>query len=386
MKTLLTFPSTSLKKNTTPAWDVNYTISINIKDLPRELNDWREINPRWVKNNIVYKAIKNSLNEDPTGFYNRDRWLSIIADTVTYNTDTKTVGVIFTDHDKHGLLDWGHTFEAIQDYLDEVTETEDDSINIYIKVQIMIWVPSIDITADIVESLNTSAQVKPESIINLREWFDIIKTSLERESYSDRIHYSEYERDQDGKVKDISITDIVSYLICFNISKYTDETQPVKAYSWGRSIFKEFESTSDALNWLTPLLKDILELYDLIYINYPNLYEGNFGNLTWVKSLSNWRNIILPFIWLESNYVIPKGFIYPILAAFRNLVIFDDNNNAKRLIKPTEMFGLLWPKLIKIVWTKALEHKNPNKLGKDKDVWTKCYDEVEKYLLKNRIY
>jgi len=175
------------------------------------------------------------------------------------------------------------TFEAIQDYLDEVTETEDDSINIYIKVQIMIWVPSIDITADIVESLNTSAQVKPESIINLREWFDIIKTSLERESYSDRIHYSEYERDQDGKVKDISITDIVSYLICFNISKYTDETQPVKAYSWGRSIFKEFESTSDALNWLTPLLKDILELYDLIYINYPNLYEGNFGNLTWVK-------------------------------------------------------------------------------------------------------
>lgn len=70
------------------------------------------------------------------------------------------------------------------------------------------------------------------------------------------------------------------------------------------------------------MLPTILELRDVIYKQLPEAYNsqgGKFGLLTGIGSTKK-PLVELAFIGEKSNYRIPSGFIYPLLASFRNLI------------------------------------------------------------------
>lgn len=90
-----------------------YTAICDVKDIPEELLEWMETNPR--KQNIrggVAKKIKESLIKGDD-FHLLNRGILLSAYDVTYNNYDNKMKVIFTEPDVHGNVDGGHTLRVL---------------------------------------------------------------------------------------------------------------------------------------------------------------------------------------------------------------------------------------------------------------------------------
>ena len=253
-----------------------------------------------------------------------------------------------------------------------------------------------EMIVEIVAARNTSAQVKDESLLNLKDIFDPVKKIIDRENFKDRIAYNENETDNEGNKKDISIKDILSYIKCFDIDSFSESSHPISAYSGKATFIKELATddqgvASKKLSSFVPLLPKILELYDTIYLDLPEAYNktgGKFGALQGVskKELKDGRvkAIKLPFIEKDSEYQIPAAFIYPILASFRVLVR-KGKNGGEWLEDPMAVWNKTKEILARELCDQAKEFRNPTKLGKNITTWNVCYKTVELYAYKNRL-
>ena len=363
-----------------------YSTILPIDQLP-DLDDWMKINPRGQNlNTALSKKVSESLFEQPLLFVLKNRGLTLMAQNVRYDNRSEVLSFELDDEESHGLLDGGHTYRIIKEYLKDYG---DDIFNMpMIRLEI---IESDDIVdeerVDIVKARNSSTQVKDDSIANLNNYFDKIKEEVGGEEYADHISYKENDLGEDMTKKPIAISEILSYLKCFD-QQFGRGDQPIIAYSGKGSILKKFANDlpgeREKTECLIPLLKDILKLHDKIYLRLPDWYNsdgGKFGRLTGVivaeskaESARKRKKTELQFIGEESGYRIPAGYIYPLLAAFRaNL---KDDGTVGWKVPPEELLEAVGPKLASFIGERALALKNPNQLGKDKSVWQLCYQEV----------
>lgn len=397
--TLITFPIYSLRKIASP-YDENgittYNVVVDVKSLPDKLEEWRELNPRHadIKSGVA-KQIASTLIDDPNSFFFRNRGLTLLAEKVIFDNKKNELSLVLSNRQVHGLLDGNHTFEVIRNHINSLSEDQISEYMAYIKVEIIEGVKDLEEAVNIVYSRNTSTQVKEQSKEELKKTFKEIHEVFEGKKYENRIAYREIEFAEDGSKKDIDIKEILSYLMCFDKEAYSDEEHPIRAYSNKSSLvewYSENKKSGRILKYV-PLLPKILELRDVIYVELPKAYnqiiKGKFGGLTGVVDTSSkkkMKSVILPFTGEESKYRIPSGFIYPVLAAMRNLIECSDNechwivDDPKEFFKENEVKGTLASR----VCEQAKELRNPNKLGKDKATWGLCYDYVEKTVLKRK--
>ena len=134
-----------------------------------------------------------------------------------------------------------------------------------------------------------------------------------------------------------------------------------------------------------PLLPKILELRDHIYATLPEAHNGNggkFGKLTDVGERK--KPETLTFSGESTKYKIPSGFIYPILAAFRATVACE-NGKCSWKVDPIKFYDSIKGELAERVVEQAIEFRNPNKMGKDKATWGRCYDLVRLSVLERNL-
>ena len=156
-------------------------------NLPRDLWDWRSVNPREVNNrSAVYRAIIQTLREEPARFHERNRGLTIVAKDLSYDEKRKEVVLQIDDPKVHGVVDSAHTLDAVIRSQDDLPEGSSSKAYVFIKV-----VVGVDDTqiAEIAGGLNTSQQVDLTSLENLRKHFADLKKSLSHERYADQIAY-----------------------------------------------------------------------------------------------------------------------------------------------------------------------------------------------------
>lgn len=393
--TLIKFPVVSFRKVSSP-YDDNgtktYIVVVNVKDLPVSLDDWREINIRHANlNSGVAKKIEKTLKDCPNSFFFRNRGITIISEKASFDNKNNIVEIEMVDRQKNGLLDGGHTFKTIMKFIDGLSEEKKSDINAYVKIEILEGFEENDDIVGIVDARNTSTPVKDQSLQELRKQFEEIKKVLNGKDYAEQIAYKEYELLEDGSRKILDIKDILSYLICFDSEKFNKEQHPTKAYSTKAEVVKHCtgENHERILKYI-PLLPKILELRDVIYLGLPDAYNstgGKFGALTGVTEIGSKKRmkpILMPFTEKRSTYRIPSGFIYPILAAFRNLV---EINNGKCTWKsdPIKLFEDLKIDLAKRIVGAAKDAKNPNMLGKNPASWQSCYDLVRMEVLERNM-
>lgn len=393
VSTSVSFPVISFKKIESPYEDIggkDYMMVLNIKDLPKILEEWREVNVRDSKlTSGVAKKIKDTLIDDAESFFFKNRGITLIVDKIKYDNKTNMAEILMSNKKINGLLDGGHTFSVIREFLDSLPEEELKEFSAYVKVEVLEGINDPVVAVGIVEARNTSTQVKEQSIQELLNKYEEIKKVLADKDFTDRIAYKEYELLEDGTEKDIDIKEILSYLICFDVEKFGDEEHPIIAYSTKASVLLHFKNDYERLKKYISLLPKILELKDKIYLGLPEAYNdsgGKFGNLTGVIAVDNRRmnNVDLPFTGKESLYRIPKGFIYPVLAAFRSLVEYK-KDTCEWKTDPIKLFNELNSQLSVRVCDQAKELRNPNKLGKDKATWGRCYDLVKLEVLKKKL-
>jgi hypothetical protein len=380
-----TFPVVSFRNLETPFRKQGYRdyySVVNVKALPN-LTKWRRINVRDPKlTGAVPEAIREGLR-DPEMFLFMNRGIVLVVDSLSFDSKNSVVTVEMKDRNLHGLLDGGHTYNIA---LDEVNNLE---FSQYVKVEILEGFSMENIT-QVVDARNTSTQVADESLMNLARDFDPLKNALAKAGYYPRIAWKEYEIDENGNPKPIDVRDIIAILTAFDRENFNDNNHPINAYRSKAACLKHFKEHMPAYKKIYPLAQEILALYDQIQEKLPELYNevrgqtgdvsgGKFGKLTGVSTYKGKRMADLHFLGTKSRYGVPAGFIYPILGAFRALLVEKGGKYVwAKGLKPAELLcSELGRRLADTIGNFALDAKNPSKTGKSPLVWQACYQCVQ---------
>lgn len=379
----ITFPVVSFRHLETPFQRQgcrNYFAIVDTNELP-DLSDWRKINIRDPKlTGSVPRAIRESFRDKPDMFVFMNRGLVLAVDKVAFDNKSNSVTIRLTDPRLHGLLDGGHTYNIV------VEETANISEPQHIRVEFLEGFKHDGIT-EIVDARNTSNQVRDESLMNLAGEFEALKGALSGARYFDQIAFKEYEVDAEGNPRPIDVREVVAILTAFDRQHFNDSVHPVIAYSSKAACLKHLREHPKSYRKIYPLAKEILALYDHVRDNLPALYNkargqtgdvsgGKFGKLTGVTYRDTGRTAEhLYYIGKDSKYSVPDGFTYPILGAFRALLVEQQGRYVwgKGLTPLTLLKGELGLMLADTVGKFALEAQNPSKTGKSALVWQACY-------------
>ncbi len=363
----------------------NYYAVLNTRDLPN-FTGWRKINVRDPKlKGAVPHAIRMSYREKPDMFIFMNRGIVISVSSVVFDNKSSRITIELKDPDLHGLLDGGHTYNII------LEEREDQSVDQYVKVEILEGLSHEDIT-QIVDARNTSNQVRDESLMNLSGEFEKLKKALEGAPYFESIAFKEYELDKNGDPKPIDVREIIAILTAFDRDNFDDKVHPINTYRSKAACLKHFKEHPESYKRIYPLAKEILELYDHIQEKLPELYNqvrgqtgdvsgGKFGKMTGVtfhKTFPKTHNYLF-FLDKRTKYGVPDGFTYPILGGFRALLEERSGRYVwgKSLHPVVLLNGELGLKLADTIGNFALEAQNPSKTGKSPLVWQACYQSVQ---------
>lgn len=234
--------------------------------------------------------------------------------------------------------------------------------------------------------LNTSVQVKQMSLDDLGRKFDWIKDELRGEPYLDQIAFRE---NQQGEM---DARDLVALLTCFSIDRFPNDgdNHPVEAYSSKAKVLGWFEKEPKQYERLRPLLKDILVLHDTIRHDSRDHWlaaGGHFGKLAFVESKKRgeWN---FPFTGSTAKYRLTDGALYPLLASFRWMVD-NDRNGSIQWRGGFPSVCALWDtaaeELLRTVNQASVElGRNPNAIGKSKNLWANLHRVVAMRDLMNR--
>ncbi len=356
-----------------------YTAICDVKEIPEELLDWMETNPR--KQNVrsgVAKKIKASLLEGKD-FHMLNRGILLSAQDVTYNNYDNKMRLIFSDPEHHGNVDGGHTLRIILENRDDLEAGQQ-----YVKLEILVGVDAI--FEDLAAARNTSTQVQDKSIANLRDYFDLIKDVIKNEAFKDRVYFME---NDDG---DIDVGDILAILNLFNIDAYREmESFPVSSFSSRKKCIDNYinlfeEMQDDPKNpyvKMKPVMIDFFKLYDHLESKMFDYYReknpsGKYGAVSGVITPKDAkRQLKTKFYCNNMSHGSPNGFIFPILGSLRALL--EEKDGAYNWsCDPFAMLDKIGPELVCTTVDRSRTlGNNPAQVGKDSGNWQTLYMRVK---------
>jgi hypothetical protein len=359
----------------------------------------------------VAKDIHATLMDKPEDFVFANRGLTIIASSVKYDTKTHWCEMIITNPDTQGVAD-GATTDAVigqvqtelaREILDKKDATFVDLVEALSKgtvkeedlpatlrearvgLQVFERLDDHDRVATLAQGRNTSRQVKGWSMANFRGEFDWLSDILEdpKGEFKGKVGYEE------NSPEYIKVLDVIAVLTLFH-PEFNEEDQeglkaPVIAYASKGRIDKRLEDKELRKGYikLRALVPDILKLWEYVIAHFEEQYEAAFGKSARLGSregvvATHDNPIELPLTGLTSNFQLPAGYIFPLLAAFRSLIIFGQGNtNAKWAAEPFQFFDKHGYKLIKELMAQVKEAGgNPNQTGKKRLAYTALYDKA----------
>jgi hypothetical protein len=352
-----------------------------VADLPSELWEWREVNPREVnRRSSVYRAIVETLRDQPERFQERNRGITLVADDLTFDDKRKEAVLRLSDVKQNGVVDGAHTLDAI---LETQKNPPEDGWPAYVFIKAIVGVDSSQI-AEIAGGLNTSQQVDLKSLENLREHFSTLQKVLREEPYADDIAYKMNED------KPIDVREILYYLAVFDCSVYDEKRHPVSLFGRKEGIVRRFAEQAsdpkagDSFNILISRAPEILRLRDEIEKRALALPVGRYkaGKGKRVRSESN-RTNQLPFIGETVNGKIPLGWMMPMLAGFRANVTWNKPKGSFGWIMPIdELLDSCTDRLVLgIQEVHEQENSRPEYVGRNAISWRMSYNTVAQAIL-----
>jgi hypothetical protein len=371
-------------------------VYIPVSEFKRELLP-DDINPRSHEEPTgrIPDAIEKSLITNPTEFHLLNRGELILAQSCKYDNHNQMLEVTIASTDEGGLADGGTTDRvmaraerAASRKKSEFTEEQvGDSLRAaFVHLEV--------ISGDVREKLvrlagarNTSNQVKEFALENLGGAFDWLKSLIEASSLKGRVRYRENDPEE------VDIRTVLALLTMFHCN-WNDGKDPLVAYTSKGSILKYFRDPEwvDGYRDLAPVAVQILELYDFIHYEFAEQYQvynretndsgSKFGRRREVVYKGG-KPFKLPLSGSETKYLVPDGWLYPVLAAFRMLLKQAKGKPSKWVTDPFDYFKSHGAELVGIVveQSQALGY-NPQAAGKSRPLWSNLRKTVELERLK----
>ena len=235
---------------------------------------------------------------------------------------------------------------------------------------------------------NTSTQVKEFALENLGGGFDWLKKLIEASPLKGRIRYRE------NDPEDVDIRTALALLTMFHRNWNISGKDPLIAYTSKGGILNYYRDNEwvEGYRLLSPVVVEILDLYDFIHGNFAEQYEkynretnnsgSKFGRRREV-TYKGGTTFKLPMTGLETKYLIPDGWLYPVLASLRMLLDQPTGQPAKWVTDPYDYFKAHGSELVGIVveQSQALGY-NPQAVGKSRPLWSNLRKTVELERLK----
>ena len=242
-----------------------------------------------------------------------------------------------TEAELFGLLDGGHTNEIVNNYRKDLVTSENGDAEgqlsrRYVNVQVLVpatLMPATDVSEEmgvllraISRARNNNVQVKRRDLENLAHAFDPIKSAIAAEPYADDIRWREGD---EGKTIDGQALLILLMMFHKEFASYDDD--PVAAYGQKGLCLEVYiaqrEKSREYTQALVDQLPTLLKLFDTIEREFPDAYNeagGKFGKFSNVKKPKNGKTQLGS----ETPWKYTTAWIYPIYAAFRQLLEYDD--------------------------------------------------------------
>lgn len=378
------FPTKQFRSIPSPAGSSRFGLFFTpVGTLPRELWDWRDVNPREVnRRSSVYKAIIKTLNEEPERFHERNRGITIVAREISFDDKRQEVIIHADDTKSHGVVDGAHTLDAV---LETQKQPPEDGWPAFVFIKALAGIDS-DQIAEIAGGLNTSQQVDLKSLENLREHFANLQRVLLGQPYADKIAYKMNED------KPIDVREILYYLAVFDCGDdgYDEKRHPVALFGRKEGIVRKFADeaanpkSSDSFKILISRAPEILKLRDLMEKKALERNVGRYkvGRNSRVRSESNRENELL-YLNESVNGKIPLGWIMPMLAGFRANVEWNKPKGSFSWTVPIEelLEVCIDRLLLGIKEVHEQENSRPEYVGRNAIAWRMSYSTVSTAIL-----
>jgi hypothetical protein len=360
-----------------------------------------DVNPRSHENlsGRVPEAIDKSLRETPEWFHLLNRGLLVLAQQAWYDNKTHLFHVIIESPQEGGLADGATTDRVLRDAKQAVSAADFDTLaeteipdflrDAFVHVEV--------ISGEIGEMLvpltgarNTSNQVKEFSLENLGGGFEWLKEEIEAYVFGGRVLYKQHDP------QPVDVRTVLALITMFHHKWDEIKKEPVVAYTSKGSILDYYrdEAWRPGYEFLRPVVVDILRLYEYIHIEFQTQYDSykatlgmgsKLGKRTKEIRYSNKKPFKLPLTGWETKYFIPDGWLYPLLASFRQLLAFPKNGHGtvKWVTDAQKVFDEFGHEFVAdIVEQSYALGQNPNATGKSRPLWNNLRTKMELYRMK----
>ena len=357
-----------------------------------------QVNPRSHEkiSGRVPKAIEESLRERSRCFHLLNRGLLVIAQKAWYDNRNRTFHVVITSPEDGGLADGATTDRVVAKVKDGISSADfgklgEGEIPGYLKeafVHVEVISGDIgDMIVPLTDARNTSVQVKEFALENLGGGFNWLKEVIEASEFRRRVRYRE------NNPEPVDIRNVLALLTLFHPKWNELRKEPVVAYTNKGTILDHYRDPHwrNGYELLRPLVVDILRLYDYIHVNFQPQYErykeslGTGSKLGKRTEVRYGRSVKLPLTGWETKYLIPDGWLYPMLAAFRMLVAFPKGSRGQVawVIDPRKFFDKSGHEFVAdVVEQSESLGRNPQTTGKSRPLWNNLRTKMELFRMK----
>lgn len=367
------------------------------------LGDWLAANVRDQKmGSVIAKGIMRTLDERPDNMHPLNRGITVLSNGFRYDSHTKMFTILLRDPKKHGIIDGGHTFRAIEQVLDKRQEAGVDAPNAFVNIEVLAGYD--EISSDIISARNSVAAVRDSAIYSLEGVFKDLQTQLKKDGIEGLVAFRQNE------IKPISVEEVLAVCTLFHPSYAEGASHPMKAYTSRAGCVEiyadEWQKRDATSAWkngfgkIVHLAPDFLRLCEEIHLEVDEARrrigglqalkaEGENGSGTRegkargraMKELSGPRELPVTGKTVQSGW--PTGYLYPIVAAMRPLIDYSGELAKWKVADPMQVFKGISNELVKTLLAYAEEYgRKPNAVGKSLLCWKSLYDTVEVGLLR----
>jgi hypothetical protein len=358
---------------------------VRVEDLPPELESWLEVNPRTPKKNKkarlvghVAKAMIRTVLEEPERFALKNQGIYLLVDRVEFTRGEGGQGVValeLSDQERHGIVNGGHSFLAIQEALSN--REEDGLSGAYVRLHVLEGIDGDEII-ELAEGLNRSMQVDDPSLENLSGKFDQIKNVLKGQQGADQIAYHQ------GDHGDLEITQVLGMMALFDLERYPDRKKhPNDIFASPKRVLQHFTEDAEegalVFGRIVPRLPEILVLSDeiqkksVVRVGRLKVKDTKSGN-----RVRSEKNMGRPahFSGGIIDGLFPLGWLFPMLAAFRANAKADAWAKGKLewLVNPLDLLESVVEEMADVIKQEHADNLlKPAEVGRKEAAYRLCY-------------
>jgi hypothetical protein len=368
------------------------------------IGEWLEANVRFQKmNSSIAKDILKTLDERPENMHPLNRGLTILANGFRYDTQARALVIQLRDPKRHGIIDGGHTFKAVQQVTKDRLDAGLEAPKAFVNIEVLAGYD--DISTDIISARNSVCAVRSSAIYAIDGVFADLRQSLAKAKLEELVAFKQNED------KPISVEEVIAVAYLFHPSFADGNSHPTKSYSSRASCVETYaeewtlvKEAKDSTRWkqgfgkIVHLIPEFLCLAEKIEAEVDETYRSGGGLKGFLneqaenpkegkekgkklKELSGPRDLPITGIHIKSGW--PTGYLYPIVGAMRPLLDYSGDVAKWKVAEPLAIFDSVKIQIVKKLLAFADEFgRKPNAVGKNQLCWSSLYDTVENACLR----